>query len=177
MRIHRVWKKGVSSKPRILWEFGDLQWDKVSDTILHYRVVSRWKEQEEIHEQLQLLPESAIPLEALSRHLIGSEWVVEDYEEPTPLAFQQESVLNTTQIKKVNNPPLPPESSVDQIFHEQLKQGDQESQVIASLQPFYNLPTELWCSLSQWIPSNALFQPSLHLQADLELSDIHCLSN
>jgi len=34
-----------------------------------------------------------------------------------------------------------------------------------------SLVRELWSSLSQWIPPNALYQPSLHHQAVLELSD------
>ena len=38
------------------------------------------------------------------------------------------------------------------------------------LQHSYTLPAELWSSLSQWIPPSALFQPSLHHQAFLELS-------
>jgi hypothetical protein len=40
----------------------------------------------------------------------------------------------------------------------------------ASLQDSYTPPTELWSALSQWIPPNALYQPSLHHQAFLELS-------
>ena len=44
--------------------------------------------------------------------------------------------------------------------------GQQE----AFSQDSYTVPTELWSALSQWIPANALFQPSLHHQAFLELS-------
>jgi hypothetical protein len=45
-----------------------------------------------------------------------------------------------------------------------------KSQEGLSVQQPYNAPTELWSALSQWIPPNALFQPSLHHQAFLELS-------
>ena len=50
-------------------------------------------------------------------------------------------------------------------------QSAQETQEEEFSQLFYNHPTEHWSSLSQWIPPHALFQPSLHHQATLELSD------
>ena len=179
MRIHRVWKKGNSSLERSMWEYSDERWElQTTGLIYHYRVEQRWKEQEEIHERLEMLPESPIPLEALSPHVIGSEWVWEEFEEPA-LEFQQESsfdtiqakMVSTSKVQLVSTPPPPVVPSGDQISHEQLKQLNQESQAILSSQPSYNLPTELWCSLSQWIPPFALFQPSLHLQAASELSD------
>ena len=49
---------------------------------------------------------------------------------------------------------------------------DQGSQEEHSSQPTYIPPNEIWSSLSQWIPSSALFQPSLHHQAFLESSGI-----
>jgi hypothetical protein len=55
--------------------------------------------------------------------------------------------------------------------HEKPSQATQEMQEEESSQHVYNHPTELWSSLSQWIPQHALFQPSLHHQATLELSD------
>jgi hypothetical protein len=60
-------------------------------------------------------------------------------------------------------------------FEEHIVQEDVYSQPLntqeeLSSQESYNAPTELWSALSQWIPPNALFQPSLHHQAFLELS-------
>ncbi len=171
MRIHRVWKKGHCPLERSMWEYGNERWElQPNGLIYHYSVLSRWKEQEEVHERLEMLPESPIPLEALSPHLIGSEWMWEENEELI-LVSPQESFADTTQIKKVSTPLPPVVPSEDQISHEQLKQLNLESPAIMSSQPSYNLPTELWCSLSQWIPPFALFQPSLHLQAASELSD------
>ncbi len=170
LHIRRIWKKRSSSAQQsILWEMGDEQWEQMSQDFRHYRVISRQKVQEEIHELLLLLPETPIPLEALSRHLTGSEWIWEDSEE----LIEQVSLLQqTNQSKKVSILPQAVESFEDQTYHAQQTQLTQELQATEFSLPSYILPTELWCSLSQWIPASALFQPSLHLQAASELSDI-----
>jgi hypothetical protein len=169
MHIHRIWKQGTPPfTPREIWEYGDEQWESTfnSDEIRHFRVISRRMVLEEIHEQLLLLPESPIPLEALVRHSIDSVWVVEESVVETPQELP--SHINQGIKEDIQQPPVVPLQ--DQTCHELLKLQDPESLATMFLLPSYNLPMELWCSLSQWIPSSALFQPSLHLQADLELS-------
>ncbi len=176
LRLKRVWKHGGDVKGkvnRVMWERGDEIWERIGneDSIKHYRVTSRLMMNSQVHESLVPLPESPIPLEALGRHLIGSEWIVEDCEELVPLVSPQELPFGTNQVKKEGNQQPPQHPSVNQTSHEQQIQSDQESQATVSSQPSYTLPTELWSSLSQWIPPSALFQPSLHLLASSELSD------
>jgi hypothetical protein len=185
LRIKRVWKVGANVKGglpltvnRVLWECGDEIWERVDteDSIRHYRVTSRLMMNSQVHETLVQLPESPIPLEALGRHSIGSEWLVEDFEELVSLAFPQELPSHTTQVytPKMQSGSIPPQQNVpfvNQTSHEQQIQSDQGSQATTSSQPSYILPTELWSSLSQWIPPSALFQPSLHLLASSEWSD------
>jgi hypothetical protein len=66
---------------------------------------------------------------------------------------------------------FPEQASEEKKLLEKLSPEGQELQGDDSSQHFYNHPMELWSSLSQWIPQHALFQPSLHHQASLELSD------
>ncbi len=124
--FHRVWKRGLSPFQRVLWEMGDEQWERIGteDMIRHYRITSRWMEEGVVHEKLMLLPESPIPFEALGRHLIDSDWVLEDSEESVPLASQPELPLNITKGKKVSTAKPLPGLFVNQISHEQPKQSD-----------------------------------------------------
>lgn len=73
-----------------------------------------------------------------------------------PLPCQQEGKEQSSQMK------TPPEKLLQQA---QGLEGEESSQYS------YIPPMEFWSSLSQWIPQHALFQPSLHHQASLELSD------
>ena len=63
------------------------------------------------------------------------------------------------------------QSSEMKTLPEKLLQQAQGSEGEDSSQYSYIPPMEFWSSLSQWIPQHALFQPSLHHQASLELSD------
>jgi len=67
-----------------------------------------------------------------------------------------------------------PEGHMLQAFDQRTEGANQCSQALELKEEFsqdsYTPPTELWSALSQWIPENALFQPSLHHQAFLELS-------
>jgi hypothetical protein len=65
--------------------------------------------------------------------------------------------------------PLSPFEEIS--LHETPSQTSEGTLEEESSQTFYTHPMELWSSLSQWIPQHALFQPSLHHQATLELSD------
>ena len=82
------------------------------------------------------------------------------------------TVSEVTVSKPISEMKLPSQPPLEGISHHETP--SQEAQATLeedSSQHFYNHPMELWSSLSQWIPHHALFQPSLHHQASLELSD------
>jgi hypothetical protein len=82
------------------------------------------------------------------------------------------TVSDVTVPETISDMKLPSQPPLEGIYHHE--KPSQEAQAMLeedSSQHFYNHPMELWSSLSQWIPHHALFQPSLHHQATLELSD------
>lgn len=245
--VLRVWKvlkvlnesKESIKKNWTIWDRGDEMWELKGDVLRHFEVLDRCYSTDSTHgnnvitERLRLLPESAIPLEAIRHSIQG--WEIEDSIEAVsvaksspqakpvlPLTSSQPStpipslrinahLLGGVQLgglpKKASLPcknllhagtkmagstvvssttvALANEQGTQKCVIEQEKelpseekshpvtplQATQEMLEEYSSQHFYNHPTELWSSLSQWIPQHALFQPSLHHQATLELSD------
>lgn len=171
MMILRIWSKNTSShatqpsKKRILWDFGDCQWELYDSQLKHFRVCSREKKGEEIHEIVEPLAEVPVPLGICSRQLVDPSWVVQE----SVLHLEQQPVQKNNVEVQQNTPQFSP--SVKQSYPEKQQQAESTSPVEVSSQSSYILPAELWSSLSQWIPPHALFQPSLHHLASLELSD------
>jgi hypothetical protein len=170
MKVERIWTKSSSQQNNLVWwEFGDEQWCLLSDkTIKHIKILSRKvvsKDPFTLVEEALLVPETPVPLEANKQEATGwqlTEKVLDVKKEPLlPLPLPQ-----TQPSKK----PQQAQSLLNYTPPENL-QSQQTSIEGESSQFSVSLPTELWLSLSQWIPPNALFQPSLHHQAILELSD------
>lgn len=179
--VERVWKKSQKSSPFTMWQLGDEIWEMKGDTLRHFKIVSRVPVQEEIREVLVELPESPIPLEALRSHRVSG-WEVVQTQYRQPLKSGQSPLPPLQNSKKVELPApvvvLKKKSSSNQTSREKLRLLEQESVVTGSSQDSEVHPTlllqpqALWSSLSQWIPQHALFQPSLHHQAYLELSEL-----
>jgi hypothetical protein len=243
--IIRKWKKCHPDTLWSIWDGGNEFWELKNGYIRHFSVIERSREGDLIIEKVQLLPESAIPLEVVRQSILG--WEVEEVEAPQQLQqaqvqpqvqkqqpqVQKQQQQKQQQVQKQQpqsiQPPLrrkaafqpltqgpaflpdtpedasehpprqsqcqqPPSSNTQKIGgakaseakanmpEEHTEQGELQPQgqansysqslesKEASLQDSYTPPTELWSALSQWIPPNALYQPSLHHQAFLELS-------
>ena len=257
--IIRTWKKAHPDTLWSIWDAGSEFWELKNGHLRHFSVIERYKEGEVIIEKVQLLQESATPLEVVRQTILG--WEVTEVEEPEvvrplqqmlrPRESAQEEVQapakaqgqgqrqgqaqrqgqvqgqargqvqgqgqgqGQRQAEKPRKPAFPPltqgpaflpdtpedvsehpppnsqsqqsafayipkknevgEALEDTQHEEHIGQEDVCSTALGPqeepyLQESYNAPTELWSALSQWIPPNALFQPSLHHQAFLELS-------
>ena len=198
--LQRTWTHTQTSSgtPRVIWDMGSYQWEQVNGVLRHWCVVSRSvvsKEPPVIQELLQLLPESPVPLEAVVQTVQHWEIVekvlpgelketVEQQRTPeTPIhrvpATKQErtgqqqqrgpkvqTVLNQT--SRVKPQPYSSPSFVREKS-DAASQATQSSQESAE-HPSRRIPSELWSSLSQWIPPERFYQPSLHHQATAELS-------
>jgi hypothetical protein len=181
MKVERIWTTKESSQQNKLlwWEFGDEQWCLLSDkTIKHIKILSRKvvsKDPFTLVEEVLLLPETPVPLEANQQEATGwqlTEKVLAEKKEPLlqlplPLPLPSPQSQTTQNSKK----PQQAQPLLNYTLPETHLQSNLESVEVESSQFSVSLPTELWLSLSQWIPPNALFQPSLHHQAILELSD------
>lgn len=154
--------------PWIIWDLGDRQWELKGSVFKHFKICSRRKQGEQILEYVEPLEEVPVPSGLLSRQMVGSCWVLKEESQPSSEKLQIQHPVNKG-IKQQNNQKTL--SSVKQSSHEKQQQEETESLVTESSQSSYILPSELWTSLSQWIPSHALFQPSLHYLASLESSD------
>jgi hypothetical protein len=166
----RIWTPTTSSSSNdtadswILWDQGNIQWELRGSIFRHFKICSRRKEGEKILEYVEPLEEVPVPLGLVSRQIVGSQWSLQE-----EVVQPQIKPLSHKEVKQTNNsPPLP---SVKESSLGKQQQEDLESQVTVLSQSSYILPNELWSSLSQWIPPYALFQPSLHYLASLELSD------
>jgi hypothetical protein len=167
--ILRIWSPKSDSTPGpsswIVWDFGEYQWELRGSLFRHFKICSRKKEGKEILETVQLLHEVPIPLGLCSRQIVGSQWSLrEEILEP------QQKLPSNNVSKKINIPPSLPAVKAD--AHEKQLQEELESQATLSVPSSCTPPNELWTSLSQWIPAHALFQPSLHHLASLELSEL-----
>lgn len=61
--------------------------------------------------------------------------------------------------------------TVSEVKEKIKKPKHDEVSVTSDASNMSNVPQERWTSLSHWIPPSALYQPSLHHEALLELSD------
>jgi hypothetical protein len=176
MKVERIWTKSSSQQTNLIWwEYGDEQWSLLSDkTIKHIKILSRKvvsKDPFTLSEEVLLLPETPVPLEANQQEATG--WQLTEKEAkkepllPLPLPLPSPQTQTTQNSKK----PQQAQPLLNYTLPETHLQVKLESVEEESSQYTVSLPTELWLSLSQWIPPNALFQPSLHHQAILELSD------
>jgi len=167
--ILRVWKSvpnglNVPNGPNwIIWDRGDEIWELKGNQLRHFEVLERNSINNVITERLRILPESAIPIEAIRHSVHG--WEIEE----SAQEYLKNAFVETVNKKSKLQPAVC--VSEEKTSHEKHLQPTPEIQEEESSQHFYNHPTELWSSLSQWIPQHALFQPSLHHQATLELSD------
>ena len=185
MSFSRTWQRKTqttSEDPTIhLWDMGDEQWELTLSTgeIRHWRIVSKEilsREPAVVQELCLLLPECPVSKGAVLQHPVQG-WVI-DEKAVEQLKLEQLvsmpliSLNNTKKEVKNNQHEQRPPPSSNQVDREQHQLSNRESQVKAVLPPSCTLPMELWSSLSQWIPPSALFQPSLHLQAASELSEV-----
>ncbi len=83
--LQRTWRLSSSStkdsQPWVLWDMGNEMWEQKKDVLRHFRVVDRQmikQQEQEVKEVVEILPETPVPFEALARHLIGSEWEVQE---------------------------------------------------------------------------------------------------
>jgi len=209
MFIQRIWEASDAAEPLILWDAGNEFWEMKNNTIRHFSLISRVKDEmneKNITEMVQLLNESPIPLEVIRHEVRG--WEVKEKLLPSVGMAQPQASMPRPQKRASlplrQGPAFLPDTLEDvsehppqlSQYHGQLSQknknqkpfqkatknipeivvnSEQPPQVPRSLeeQPTpssYTPPNNVWASLSQWIPPSALFQPSLHAQAFLELS-------
>ena len=199
-KISRSWNFITNSsnkkEERILWDYGNEVWELELKTneLRHFQIFSREYTQPTIMEEVViLLPESTIPAEAI-RHVICSDWIISEkgiecieqlplpplpiFPQPTHTGLVRERPqMVKHQKSKDLQPPL--HSSSQKVSPPPLKNSkkakkndDSSSDSASSSAPLpSNYPKHLWSSLSQWIPPTALYQPSLHQQAVLEMSE------
>ena len=200
MKICRLWEFVHTSSPsiintRIIWDLGNEVWEleEGSEEIRHFEVISRkqitGQEQVTMEEELSLLPECPVPREAIC-HAVGSEWKITEKEvahneqppsQPLKQNLQHSPPLKQRQVR--SKPPLqakvnvkPKAQSTEEQHHltqpisnkKTKKAEDSSSETCSSAAQD---PNQLWSSLSQWIPPTALYQPSLHHQAVLDMSE------
>ncbi len=181
MSLLRIWRRSslldAEKTPMThMWDLGDEQWELTcsSGQIRHWRIVSREivkKDPVEVHETCEILPECPVPKEALLQ-IDASGWQIEELVVQPMQVVQPQLPSSHSKAKERVSTPLaqPSEPSSNPAVREQRQLSDPESQGGVAMLPSCILPTELWSSLSQWIPPSALFQPSLHRLADVELS-------
>jgi len=107
-------------------------------------------------------PQKRIPLQRQSRQQLCQGQVPQMQQNQNQ---NQMPVFQTTELLEqtsLNNMKKRTTSSSD---------SDKDSIITANSEIRQITPMQLWSSLSQWIPASALFQPSLHHQAMLDLSD------
>lgn len=186
--IERIWTKHPSTLHFVQWDLGNEVWElRPGSEMRHFGILERQVLADgSVKEVLEILPEAPVPLEALGFHEIQGQWMISEKtisrgeEGKTRKEHSQQSLRQVQPPLKEQGkkPPVKSASSEGQkTSHELPKSQDGESQVTESLQLSSTLPSELWSSLSQWIPSDVLFQPSLHQQASQELSDTQGLSS
>jgi len=182
-KIMRIWSYSENYKEQFtLWDMGNEIWElgcssscansEKNDVIRHFRVLNRKIDSfGNIIEELEVLPESPIPLEAIVQSVDGWKILEEGAQPlPQPALPQQPQQPLPQQPPQVQQKKKNTQRESGGSENSKIKRQDSQTE---SQQPSYILPTELWSSLSEWIPPNALFQPSLHHQASLELSDIY----
>ena len=161
--LQRIWTRGGTDE-FVIWDLGNEFWEMRNDSISHYSLISRTEQQGKIIEILELLLETPIPLEAIRKDVIHWTVLQEKLLHPSGSLEQPGSLEKPVKIKQ---------ESLNKKKMKNKKSEDQESCSSDYSQSSYNHPQKLfWSSLSQWIPPSALFQPSLHHQVFLELSDI-----
>ena len=182
--MRRTWIQ-ASGQSLLLWDLGDTYWMLKDDQLRYFQVVTRSVEGSQMIEEVEELPEVPVSVEAVLKEVEG--WSIQD----EVLAKVPKQQLTSSVNKKSNsqNKPTsqssarhlqPQRSRAVQGDHQQLhlqKQDiDQVSHITDSSQscePPQFSSKHLWSSLSQWIPQSALFQPSLHHQAQQELTGMH----
>ena len=187
----------LSMNTRIIWDLGNQVWEleEGSEEIRHFEVISRkqinGQEQVTMEEELLLLPECPVPREAIC-HAVGSEWKITEKEvghnEQPPLQPEKQNSQHSPPLKQMQVLPKPllqakakadanaKEQSKEEQHHltqpisnkKTKKSEDSSSETCSSAAQD---PNQLWSSLSQWIPPTALYQPSLHHQAVLDMSE------
>lgn len=149
--IERIWKKDDTST-YLFWDLGNEIWDFDSQgECRHYRMEKRdciSKEPIVIKETLRPLPFTPVPLEAIQKKCFG--WNV---------SCKQASA-------KVECKKITPE-----VSHHQPTKSLEVSSTEDDSPKIKTANDEIWVSLSQWIPSYALYQPSLHKQASMEMNE------
>jgi hypothetical protein len=190
MNTRIIWDLGNE-----VWEL-----EEGSEEIRHFEVISRkqinGQEQVTMEEELSLLPECPVPREAIS-HVVGSEWKITEKEpmekevrhnEQPPSQPLKQSLPHSPPLKQRqvrSKPLLQAKAKADANAKAQSKEEqhhltqpisnkktkkteDSSSETYSSAAQD---PNQLWSSLSQWIPPTALYQPSLHHQAVLDMSE------
>lgn len=175
MLIERIWTKAEENIPnRHIWDFGDTQWELFNSELRYFRIVKRESKsinennnmKHVIIEHIELLQELPVSIDLLSNYSVKG-WIISE----KPL-YSSESSQDSK--KEKSQQPLKQSSQMaKKSHHAKPKQSDEESLVTTSSQSSDIPPIDpsIWSSLSQWIPQYALFQPSLHHLADLELSE------
>ena len=187
----------TSESKRTIWDMGNEVWEMYEDEIRHFQIHSREFIQENLVEIVSLLPESPIPLEAVEND-VGSGWSVLEEVIPKPCENQRLSSPDEKPLKHVKvssaaassrkksaprqgsslrSPQAPPQQQQEEKEQGQEQARQNKSRKTSSENCSYSSsqPSEsekhLWSSLSQWIPAYALYQPSLHSQAILEMTE------
>ena len=194
--IKRIWTHSQTPKEateRSFWDMGTTQWEQTkAGEIKVWRIIERKivsKEESIVEELLEPLPEQPVPLEAVYQRA-GSGWQLEEQvlvkaqsvSDPVPSATpcQRANKDQTIKATKANKTSLPPQRSQvqkqGQTSRAPHQQSDANSQATQSSQESAEhssrrIPSELWSSLSQWIPPERFYQPSLHLLANSELCE------
>jgi hypothetical protein len=170
-RILRKWIRNPECTIiKHFYDMGDQQWHLLPDgSIQTNKILKRTVLEDKITvlEEVLLLPETPVPLEAHQQEVKGwllSEEVVSSPLSPPSLQKTKEEYSKKQPQTLQREQPLP-----NQTPRAQRSPKGSEFEEEEFSQQLATLPTELWLSLSQWIPPNALFQPSLHHQAILEL--------
>jgi hypothetical protein len=151
----------------MIWDAGDEQWELYSNGIRRYRILERRlvslpDSSVCVREVVEFLPESPVPILVFARHSMEGWDLVEKVLAPLQLSSQRVKKPMKVDSAKA---PLPTKK---QSVSSSSKQEEEEQEDLRTLPEM--LDCWDWSSLSQWIPSSALFQASLHDQAFLEES-------
>lgn len=102
-RIERIWyisSECHSNDEHYIWDSGNEQWEYKNGIITHYRIIQRVmnKEETEVKETIELLPESLIPAHIYLRNSIGtSKWRIKECKKPLMEVHTQRSDIKCSQ--------------------------------------------------------------------------------
>ena len=143
MKVQRIWNKSSASNstsPWIIWDNGNTFWELKDNIINHYQLLSREQiNSNKVIETCLLLGETSVPFHIICKRSMNN----------TNWTLQEIPLIESSKDKKKEK------------VKEEEKEKEEEDLT-------YTYTPELWSCVSQWIPQNALFQPSLQYLIQME---------